>query len=69
MKIHVNLCFTPKKTTGNNLFDTVELHREVETWANNIALQYIGARFTVEVLDCYTGDNPFVDDSQERLKF
>lgn len=68
IEIQVNLRFTPK-VKNEDLLTVVDLHREVETWANNIQQQYIGAQFNVEVLDCYTGNNPFVDDRQERLKF
>lgn len=60
MKVTVILEFTPRKdNSSNNLFDTVELHREVETWANNVSQQYIGARFKVNIVECFTGDNPF----------
>lgn len=67
MKITVVLEFTPR-IQSDNLLTHVDLHREVETWANNIKLQYIGAQFNVEVLECYSGDNPFIED-QERFKF
>ena len=59
MSITVVLEFIPKNKSDNSLIETIDKHREVETWANNIYLQYIGARFEIKVLECFTGSSPF----------